>query len=79
MASKTHCDNCRKAIPFRGGHMPGWLQARFHGMHPGEQGPMGAYCGDTDECQDLDFCSWRCVAEYATARNIIQDELPGMG
>jgi hypothetical protein len=48
-------------------------------MHPGEQGPMGAYCGDTDECQDLDFCSWRCVAEYATARNIIQDELPGMG
>jgi hypothetical protein len=81
MASISQCDQCRKSIPIPGQHKPGWIHALWHGQHPGERAPFGVMCAGEDECPELDFCSWRCAAEYATARDLIESppQLPGTG
>lgn len=81
MASISQCDHCRKAIPARGRHRPGWVQTLSHGMNAGEPHPFGVDCLGAEECPELDFCSWACVAEYATARALVESpaQLPGMG
>jgi hypothetical protein len=64
---QRRCDHCSKtvAIPLAPpGAVPWpWVGVFRHHCDPHEP------CAET--CLDLDFCSWRCVSEYAAARGLL--------
>jgi hypothetical protein len=73
----VRCDQCRRES---GAVLPNhadedcptfrWVQLAKHECLPHEQ------CGSG--CAHLELCSWKCVADYAAARNVIQGELPSI-
>ena len=73
----VRCDQCRResgaVLPLHASDdcpTYRWIQLSKHECQPDEP------C--RPDCAHLELCSWRCVAEYAAARNVIQGELPGM-
>jgi len=70
MTAGTQCDTCRA---FGSPHAPGWFVLYQHPS--GEDGApsiMSALFGNPSE--PLTFCSVGCVAEFATARSLVEGQ-----
>ncbi len=73
MTAGTQCDTCRAFGP---PHPPGWF---YLGQQPGEdRAPsslVAALFGNPSE--PLTFCSIKCLAEFATARALVEEQPAG--
>jgi len=66
MADLRRCDHCRSETTNRAWHDQRWLELALHTSTDSDYGHQ--------DCTILDFCSWRCLAEYAAARQIMQPD-----
>ncbi len=73
MTAGTQCDTCRTFSP---PHPPGWF---YLGQQPGaDQAPpslAAALFGNPSE--PLTFCGIKCLAEFATARALVEEQPAG--
>ena len=72
MTAGVQCDTCRTFSP---SHAPGWF---FLSQIPGEEqvpSIMTKLFGNS--CEPLTFCTVKCVAEFATARALVEEQPAG--
>ena len=72
MTAGTQCDTCRAFGP---PHAPGWFVLHQYPGDEERQSVLSALFGNPSE--PLTFCTVKCLAEFATARALIEQQPAG--